>query len=421
MVANVDRSGRPGSKKWPASLDLEALAPAGWRPTPFRQFLLKIHSRCNLACDYCYVYTMADQSWRSRPMAMDRRVLRATADRIAEHTDQHGLDRVKVILHGGEPLLVGPAYLGEAVTLIRERAGPSVTVDFTVQTNGVLLDQTFLAVFRNLGVRVGISLDGDATAHDRHRRFANGRGSHAEVTAALRLLARPEHRDSYAGLLCTVNLGNDPASTYQALLQHEPPMLDLLLPHGNWSSPPPGRSADQTLTPYADWLIGVFDRWYGAPVRETSIRLFDEILHLLLGGASATEVVGLTSTSLIVVETDGALEQGDTLKSAYPGAPGTGLHVSRNSFDEALRLPSIAARQIGVQALSGQCQACRFRPVCGGGLYAHRYRADNGFQNPSVYCADLYKLIQHIRDRVTDDLRPLRYAGTGSGAKRSPG
>ena len=32
-----------------------------------RQFLLKVHSRCNLACDYCYVYQHADQSWRTRP------------------------------------------------------------------------------------------------------------------------------------------------------------------------------------------------------------------------------------------------------------------------------------------------------------------------------------------------------------------
>lgn len=30
----------------------------------FMEFVVKIHSRCNPACDYCYVYDMADQSWR---------------------------------------------------------------------------------------------------------------------------------------------------------------------------------------------------------------------------------------------------------------------------------------------------------------------------------------------------------------------
>ncbi|WP_442788667.1 hypothetical protein [Dactylosporangium sp. NBC_01737] len=34
---------------------------------------------------------------------------------------------------------------------------------------------------------------------------------------------------------------------------------------------------------------------------------------------------------------------------------------------------------------------------CGGGLFAHRYSADRGFDNPSVYCPDLMERIQHIR------------------------
>ena len=54
--------------EWPATLDVARLESVGWRPLPFREFVLKIHSRCDLACDYCYMYTMADQSWRDRPV-----------------------------------------------------------------------------------------------------------------------------------------------------------------------------------------------------------------------------------------------------------------------------------------------------------------------------------------------------------------
>src|SRR5262249_15228527 len=78
-----------------------------WRPPPIRQFVLKVHSRCNLACDYCYVYRMADQTWRDQPLAMSRETLRLAADRIAEHAARHRLSRVGVVLHGGEPLLAG--------------------------------------------------------------------------------------------------------------------------------------------------------------------------------------------------------------------------------------------------------------------------------------------------------------------------
>lgn len=131
-------------------------------------------------------------------------------------------------------------------------------------------------------------------------------------------------------------------------------------------------------------------------------------MHLLLGGQSGTEAVGLTPTSLIVVETDGSIEQTDALKSVRQGAAGTGLHVVPDPFDAVLRLPSIAARQIGVDALAPICQSCLVRDVCGAGLYPHRYRPGTGFRNPSVYCADLYALILHIRDRLSTDLQDLR-------------
>src|SRR5215831_19301883 len=54
-------------------------------PVPLSQFVLKVHSRCDLACDHCYVYESADQTWRGRPMVMSDEVISRTAQRIAEH------------------------------------------------------------------------------------------------------------------------------------------------------------------------------------------------------------------------------------------------------------------------------------------------------------------------------------------------
>jgi len=107
---------------------------------------------------------------------------------------------------------------------------------------------------------------------------------------------------------------------------------------------------------------------------------------------------------MVVIETDGSVEQEDTLKIAFNGAPATGLHLSRDPLDAALLLPQIAARQIGEHALSAQCRSCPIHQVCGGGLYSHRYRAGTGFANPSVYCPDLMALIGHIRNRARADL-----------------
>jgi len=394
--------------EWPATLDVEGMMTLGWRPVPFREFVLKIHSRCDLACDYCYMYTMADQSWRLQPLIMSPVVVDQAAKRIAEHVLRHRLPSVKLILHGGEPLLAGPELITYAVTAVRKAVGSSARVDVVVQTNGLRLDANYLDLLSELGVRVGISVDGNAAAQDRHRRRANGQGSYADVAAALQRLSLHRNCDSlFGGLLSTIDVYNDPVATYEALLRFSPPMIDFLLPHGNWTSPPAHRTPGAEETPYADWLIAVFDRWYGAPRQETRVRLFGEIIRALLGGASGTEAVGLSPVTVVVIETDGAIEQSDTLKSTFAGAQVTGLHVVQDSLDSALLQPTVAARQIGAEALSATCQACTFLRVCGGGHFAHRYRAGTGFSNPSVYCPDLLRLITHIKVTLQADIDAL--------------
>ncbi|MDX2778353.1 radical SAM protein, partial [Streptomyces caniscabiei] len=83
------------------------LPPVQPTPVSLRQFILKVHSRCNLDCDYCYVYHSADTSWQAKPRVMELAVGRQVVRRIAEHAVAHRLPDVRVVLHGGEPLLLG--------------------------------------------------------------------------------------------------------------------------------------------------------------------------------------------------------------------------------------------------------------------------------------------------------------------------
>lgn len=153
-----------------------------------------------------------------------------------------------------------------------------------------------------------------------------------------------------------------------------PPMLDFLLPHANWSSPPSAPAGAAGPAPYGDWLCTAFDLWWDGPGQGLRVRLFTEIIGLLLGRPSSTEAVGLSPVVALVVDTDGAIEQVDSLKSAYDGAAATGLDVFRHSFDEALAHPGMAARRQGRDGLGDRCRACALVEVCGGGNYAHRYR-----------------------------------------------
>ncbi|HEX4811801.1 MAG TPA: FxsB family cyclophane-forming radical SAM/SPASM peptide maturase [Nonomuraea sp.] len=408
--------GRPESESlrttgFPEFLDVAALLAEGWTPLAFQQFVLKIHSRCDLACRYCYVYEMADQSWREQPRRMSEAVADRAIERIAEHASRHDLAEIDVILHGGEPLLAGPELISRLVRGVRGAVDTGTRVNVGVQTNGVRLDEAYLQLFESLEVRVGVSLDGDAEGQDRHRRFADGRGSHAKVSESLRRLTAGPYHHLFSGILCTIDVRNDPVRTYRALLEYDPPAIDFLLPHGNWATPPPFREPGSPETPYADWLIKIFDVWYDSPVLQTEIRLFGEIMRLLMGSHSRAEIVGLSPVRMVVIETDGSIEQSDILKSAYHGAPETRLHVLTDPLDHALLHPAIVARQIGAAALSETCRQCDLLSTCGGGLYAHRYRPETGFAEPSVYCPDLYRLISHIAARCARDVARLRGAG----------
>ncbi|MEV4352559.1 FxsB family cyclophane-forming radical SAM/SPASM peptide maturase, partial [Actinoplanes sp. NPDC049596] len=365
---------------------------------PIGQYVLKLHGRCDLACDHCYVYQSVDQSWRTKPRSMSLPVLRKAAHRVAEHAAARSLPRVRVILHGGEPLLVGVERMREALACLRSTIEPVARLDLVMQTNGVRLDAAMCDVLKEQGVKVGVSLDGDREDNDRHRRFAHGAGSFDQVRAALALLRTPAYRELYAGLLCTIDIANDPIRVYEALLAERPPRVDFLLPHATWEHPPPRPGDDPT--PYATWLSAVHRRWLadGRPMR---VRMFEALESTARGGPSGSEQLGADAVDLVVIETDGRYEQVDTIKTAYEGAPATGLSVFTHPVDEVALLEAVAGRQSAVTGLSPICRSCPVLSQCGGGLYAHRYRPGAGFGNPSVYCADLRVLI----DRTNEESR----------------
>ncbi len=364
---------------------------------PLDQYVLKVHSRCDLACDHCYVYESIDQSWRQQPTVISAEVVSQTALRIAEHARAHELSTVQVVLHGGEPLLAGVPRLREVITGLHAALSGICHLDLRIHTNGVRLDKNFCDLFAEHGVKVGISIDGDRAANDRHRRYANGRSSYDPVIRAIGLLRTDRYRHLYAGLLCTIDIANDPIAVYESLVNLEPPRIDFLLPHATWDERPTRTAAEEDQ--YADWLIAIFDRWL-ADGRPTGIRTFESVLSALNGGPSLTEALGLTPATLVVIETDGSYEQVDSLKTAFDGAPATGLNVFADAVDAASDHPGIVARQQGLAGLSQACQACPVVSSCGGGLYAHRYDTGSNFDNPSVYCRDLFKLITHIRNRL---------------------
>lgn len=370
-------------------------------PIPFGTFLLKIASRCNLACPYCYVYYLEDQSWRDQPTFMADGVFSATLRQIRQHVLLHRQPGVNIIFHGGEPLLVGPERLGKLAADARSYLADITTVRLGLQTNGILLNDEFLNVLLQNHICAGLSIDGPPRVHDNARLDHQGRGTSQIVERAARLLRK--HRDIYGGILCVVNLEADPKETYDYFADLGPSSIDLLLPHATHDHLPPGLKSPDDVTRYGDWLVRFLDSWYSSGADGPDVRLFSSVMRLLLGKRSLVEVVGLEAITLIVIETNGEIQAVDTLKACYSGAASTGLNVFENTFDDALRVPAVISRQMGAAALSCACQACPFLKICGGGYQPHRFSEARGFLNRSVYCQALQMLIRRTAQLMQSD------------------
>lgn len=218
-------------------------------------FLVKIASRCNLACDYFYMYEHADQSWRGQPKQMSEGHRRLLAGRIAEYCATNRLERILVIFHGGEPLLAGTERIVETLGWVRAAVPPGTRVDASVQTNGVLLTEAAIEVFAREQVSLSVSIDGPREAHDLHRLGHRGQSSFDETLAAIERLK--QHPDVYAGLIAVIDPNTAPENLLEFFSGLAPPRLDFLLPDANHLAPPEGRDREPNL--YADWLIRAFD------------------------------------------------------------------------------------------------------------------------------------------------------------------
>ena len=104
----------------------------------------------------------------------------------------------------------------------------------------------------------------------------------------------------------------------------------------------------------------------------------------------------------MIIDTDGSVTKNDTLKSSFDGADrfSESWSIHEHRLSDILASASFAEYQAMQRPSSPTCLACHDLEVCGGGMTLHRWRDENGYDNPSVYCEDQKLLIRHIREKV---------------------
>jgi uncharacterized protein len=360
--------------------------------------LLKVASRCNLNCTYCYVYHLGDDAWKSQPKRMSRQVIERTCAQLSELA-HHQSRAFSVVLHGGEPLLLGVS--GLALLFATLRAGLPDAAGLHIQTNGLLLTSQIIDLCVKYRVGISISLDGPAALHDKFRVDHRDHGSHAGVLHAIeRLRDRPDARALFSGLLCVVDPSSDPDEVYTFLKSTGAPSLDFLYRDGNHSQLPYGKASFDSVE-YGRWMCRLLDSYVTDP-SPPRIRILDDLMRLVMGGRSVKEGIGTYSYGILIIDTDGTINKNDTLKSAGTSSDkfNAPLSVASGSLTEFVTSDEFLTYYASQRPRARQCLECPDLSVCGGGMPAHRWDDATGFENPTIFCADQRLLIARMRSII---------------------
>ncbi len=131
--------------------------------------------KCNIQCQYCYQNPQRDAG--NVPTTFDLPRMKAALERAGSN----------FTIFGGEPLLVPEPILEDLWAFGYERFGSN-----GIQTNGTLINDRHIRLFKQYGVHVGISVDGPEDLND--VRWAGSvkltREATAKTHAAIERLAR---------------------------------------------------------------------------------------------------------------------------------------------------------------------------------------------------------------------------------------
>ncbi|WAC14907.1 radical SAM protein [Dyadobacter pollutisoli] len=357
--------------------------------------ILKISSRCNLDCTYCYMYSHGDSSFLKQPKFMDELVANQLIARLKQYFFQHAVPTFQLILHGGEPTLMSPSKFDELLTHISSEIGNTTTIHYAIQSNGTLLNDEWIAIFRKHKVSLGISIDGPEKINDLHRRDHKGNGSFLAVMDGLEICWKNNYPFALLGVQ---NPETDPDEIYSFIKSTKASNIDFLLPHHHHSNKP-------RQSGYAEWWIQLFDIWfYDRDETKPNIRFLTQIIVNCLGLGEGFDMLGQETNDYLVIETDGSIETVDAMKICGDAFTKESYHLKTHYFEQALGSPLMNLYHQSHKELAPECRKCPVAYVCGGGFLPHRYSDDRHFDNPSVYCEDLKKIIVHIQHAIMDEL-----------------
>ena len=365
-----------------------------------KNFIIKVTGSCNLNCSYCYMYNMGDTTFLKKPKVMDKKIAVKTLQRIYAYADRNNLENITLILHGGEPLIAGVDWTSWFLEETKRLAPPNLEVNISLQSNGTLLNDKWIELFKLHNVVLGISIDGPPELHDHYRVDHAGRGSYNQVRKAIDFLVDLGLEAPRWGTLVVANPEYSGVSIYKHLLEAGVNSIDFLWPDYHHDNLPPWPSGS-----LARFYKDIFDVWYNDGNPKVKIRWFISAMKGILSGRSGLDALGPHPLNEVVIESDGSIEPLDVIRTCGNGMTRLGLNVNTHDIEDIHKTDLFQMCINNQEYLPEKCLLCPAYKVCGGGYMPHRWSNDRGFQNPSVHCLDLLEVIQHISYTIQKELK----------------
>lgn len=152
---------------------------------PYILFILQPTNLCNLNCSYCYL----SEAGRKNSHKMTGDVQQEIAKKIAHSKYSKN---AHVCWHVGEPLVAGTNFYRSFFEKIRAEGNHADTLQYSIQTNGTLINEQWIELAKEYKINISLSLDGPAFIHDRCRKNWAGKGTHVRVQRSIELMKKEE-------------------------------------------------------------------------------------------------------------------------------------------------------------------------------------------------------------------------------------
>lgn len=366
--------------------------------------------RCNLNCTYCYFFNGEDQSYQAHPKYLSKDMVLKIAKYLKQGCEGLNITELNFIFHGGEPLIYSKANFDWMCTLFSESFPSTVKVQFSLQTNGTLIDEKWAQLLLKHDIGVGISIDGPEIYNDKYRIDHKNSGSHKKVVSGLKILKESfKDKANSIGALCVINPEFSADIIYKHLAKElKLKSFDFIIPDFNYDNPPPFAPEQ-----YGQYLTDLFYSWVNdeADEEEAEVRIMSSSIGRFFGFSSLVYGVGKTACNqllpLITISSNGDLAPLDELRSTDPKFRESRKNIANTSLKEFFDLSLFDEIKQASAHLPEKCQECCWSEICEGGGLVNRYSTLNKFDNPSIYCEGLKLFYSNVAKYLLENGFPL--------------